>query len=146
MFKKYVGLIRLSNNSFRVRNSFILAFPLHEDTCVHEDNTVFIWHFPIWSPKDFVHSKLPSSLKKAFFLLFFCFLNSGTLCVCVLQYIKVRYGSCSIQWLEHISGFPSSSAVKNPPPVCERQETWVQSLGWEDPFKKEMATYSSMLA
>ena len=26
------------------------------------------------------------------------------------------------------------------------QETQVQSLGWEDPLKKEMATYSSMLA
>ena len=26
------------------------------------------------------------------------------------------------------------------------QETWVQSLGWEDPLEKEMATYSSILA
>ena len=26
------------------------------------------------------------------------------------------------------------------------QETWVQSLGWEDPMKEEMATYSSILA
>ena len=26
------------------------------------------------------------------------------------------------------------------------QETWVQSLGWEDPLKKEMATHSSTLA
>ena len=26
------------------------------------------------------------------------------------------------------------------------QETWVQSLGWEDPLEKEMATYSSTLA
>ena len=26
------------------------------------------------------------------------------------------------------------------------QETWVQSLGWEDPLKKEMATHSSILA
>ncbi|KAJ1070162.1 hypothetical protein K5549_006710 [Capra hircus] len=25
-------------------------------------------------------------------------------------------------------------------------ETWVQSLGWEDPLKKEMATHSSILA
>ena len=24
-------------------------------------------------------------------------------------------------------------------------ETWVQSLGWEDPLEKEMATYSSIL-
>ena len=33
--------------------------------------------------------------------------------------------------------------VKNPPPM---QETWVQSLGWEDPLEKEMATHSSILA
>ena len=26
------------------------------------------------------------------------------------------------------------------------QETWVQSLGWEDALKKEMATQSSILA
>ena len=28
----------------------------------------------------------------------------------------------------------------------ETQETWVQSLGWEDPLEEEMATYSSILA
>ena len=32
--------------------------------------------------------------------------------------------------------------VKNPPAV---QETWVQSLGQEDPLEKEMATHSSIL-
>ena len=26
------------------------------------------------------------------------------------------------------------------------QETWVRSLGWEDPLEKEMATLSSILA
>ena len=33
--------------------------------------------------------------------------------------------------------------VKNLPAMWE---TWVQSLGWEDPLKKEMATHSSILA
>ena len=33
--------------------------------------------------------------------------------------------------------------VKNLPAV---QETWVQSLGWEDPLEKGMATHSSILA
>ena len=33
--------------------------------------------------------------------------------------------------------------VKHPPAV---QETQVQSLGWEDTLKKEMAAHSSMLA
>ena len=36
-----------------------------------------------------------------------------------------------------------AQSVKNLPAV---QETWVQSLGWEDPLKKEMATHSSILA
>ena len=26
------------------------------------------------------------------------------------------------------------------------QETWVRSLGWEDPLEKEMAAHSSILA
>ena len=33
--------------------------------------------------------------------------------------------------------------VKNPPAV---QKTWVQSLSWEDPLEKGMATHSSILA
>ena len=33
--------------------------------------------------------------------------------------------------------------VKNLPAM---QETWVRSLGWEDPLKKEMATHSGILA
>ena len=33
--------------------------------------------------------------------------------------------------------------VKNPPAM---QETWVWSLGWEDPLEKGMATHSSILA
>ena len=27
----------------------------------------------------------------------------------------------------------------------ETQETWVPSVGWEDPLEKEMATHSSLL-
>ena len=33
--------------------------------------------------------------------------------------------------------------VKNPP---ARRETWVQSLGWEDPLEEGMATYLIILA
>ena len=33
--------------------------------------------------------------------------------------------------------------VKNPPAM---QETWVQSLSWEDLLEKEKATHSSILA
>ena len=33
--------------------------------------------------------------------------------------------------------------VKNLPAM---QESWVQTLGWEDPLEKRMATYASILA
>ena len=33
--------------------------------------------------------------------------------------------------------------VKNPPAMWD---TWVQSLGWEDPLEKGKATHSSILA
>ena len=43
-------------------------------------------------------------------------------------------------------GFPSGSAVKNPPAVQDTQEMGVQSLGKEDPLEEGMATHSSILA
>ena len=36
-----------------------------------------------------------------------------------------------------------SQMVKNLPAI---QETWVQSLGWEDPLENGMATHSNALA
>ena len=36
-----------------------------------------------------------------------------------------------------------AQTVKNPP---EMLETWIRSLGWEDPLQKGMATHSSILA
>ena len=41
-------------------------------------------------------------------------------------------------------GFPGGSAIKNLPAM---KEIWVQSPGWEDPFreKKKMANHSSIL-
>ena len=33
--------------------------------------------------------------------------------------------------------------VENPPAM---QETWVRSLGWEDPLEKEMVTLSSVFS
>ena len=40
-------------------------------------------------------------------------------------------------------GFPSSSEGKHLPAM---QETWVRSLGQEDPLEKEMAMHASVLA
>ena len=36
-----------------------------------------------------------------------------------------------------------TQTVKNPPAMWE---TWVRSLGWEDPLEEGMATHSSILA
>ena len=44
---------------------------------------------------------------------------------------------CRVLWL-----CPRSSVVNLP----TMQETWVQSLGWEDPLEEEMATHSSIPA
>ena len=38
--------------------------------------------------------------------------------------------------------FPVAQMVKNTPAM---QDTWVQSLGWEDPPEKGMAIHSSIL-
>ena len=46
----------------------------------------------------------------------------------------------------HCWGFPGGSAVKNLPAMQETQETWVRSLGQEDPLEEGMATHSSILA
>ena len=40
-------------------------------------------------------------------------------------------------------GYPGSLAVKNLPVM---QETWVQSLHWEDPLEKCMASHSGTFA
>ena len=40
-------------------------------------------------------------------------------------------------------GFPGGSVVNNLPAM---RETWVPSLGREDPLEEEMATHSSFLA
>ena len=39
--------------------------------------------------------------------------------------------------------FPGGPVVENPPAM---QETWVQSLCWEDLLEEDMATHSSILA
>jgi len=36
-----------------------------------------------------------------------------------------------------------AQTVKNPPAL---QDTWVRSLGWEDPLEEDMAAHSSILA
>ena len=43
-------------------------------------------------------------------------------------------------------GFPGGSVVKNPLATKETSEMKFQSLGWDHPMEKKMATHSSILA
>ena len=45
--------------------------------------------------------------------------------------------------LQYSWAFLVAQTIKNPPAV---QETWVGSLGWEDPLEEDMATHYSILA
>ena len=53
--------------------------------------------------------------------------------LCQLIYLSPHYTMSSLV----------AQLVKNLPAI---QETWVHSLGWEDPLEKGMATHSSILA
>ena len=46
-------------------------------------------------------------------------------------------------WFDYLWASLVAQMVKNLPGT---QETWVRSLGWEDPREKAMAVYSSILA
>ena len=43
-------------------------------------------------------------------------------------------------------GLPGGSVVKNLSEMQETQESWIRSLGAEDPLGESMATHSSILA
>ena len=45
-------------------------------------------------------------------------------------------------WASLVAQLLVTHLVKNPPPI---RETWVRSLGWEDPLEKGKATHSSIL-
>jgi len=57
-------------------------------------------------------------------------------CVCGGVYMLL------IGVLRILLGVLVTQLVKNPPAV---QQTWVQSLGWEDPLEKGTATHSRIL-
>ena len=69
------------------------------------------------------------------------------------QSTALRYPCCpdashELSYVAHGSGYPTrtflvAQTVKRLPTM---PETWVQSLGREDPLEKEMATHSSVLA
>ena len=51
-----------------------------------------------------------------------------------------------VKSLIYVSDMWASLVVQTLKRLPAMWETWVQSLGWEDPLEKEMATHSSILA
>ena len=58
-------------------------------------------------------------------------------------YIYIYIYPLFVRSFSHIGASLVAQLVKNLPAM---QETWVRSLGWEDPLEKEKATHSSILA
>ena len=58
-------------------------------------------------------------------------------------YLKGLSSPYSVNYLMSNRASLVAQLVKNPPAM---PETWVQSLGWEDPLEKGKATHSSILA
>ena len=55
-------------------------------------------------------------------------------------------GSDTMMYLKEINLFWASLVAQRLEPLPAMRETWVLSLGWEDPLEKGMATHSSTLA
>ena len=58
--------------------------------------------------------------------------------ICVYTYVNMKYCVCVYTYMYILWGFPSGSAVKNPPAVQEPQEMQVWSVGQEDPLEEGM--------
>ena len=62
------------------------------------------------------------------------------------SFLHHHSSKASFLWCSASLSFPGGSAVKNLLAIQKPQETWVWSLGGEDPLEEGMATYSSILA
>ena len=60
----------------------------------------------------------------------------------IYKFLKLK-DDCMVKEVGWIWASLVAQTVRNLPAM---QETWVRSLGWEDPLEKGMATHSSILA
>ena len=61
--------------------------------------------------------------------------------------VEVRYRFKGLGLIDRFAWWCQTSLVaQRVKPLPAMRETWVRSLGWEDPVEKEMATHSSILA
>ena len=102
------------------------------------------WHCIFYKLKDC--GNFASNLLMQFFqhLLTSCLCHS--LVIQLFHYYHIWYGD--LWWMifdvTTTNCFPHGSDNKES--TCGLRETWVQSLGWEDPLEEGMATHSSILA
>ena len=61
----------------------------------------------------------------------------------VLQYESLKKKNILLDSYNIVRASLVAHLVKN---LIAMQETWIQSLGWEDPLEKGKATHSSILA
>ena len=115
------GVVR-KRNSTRIRLSRLSWLPFS--------------NLAIWENHSYSICKLGKHLPRGLFW----GLNENTCQALSPRYIFSYYNSWKY-WREE--GFPGGSDSKSLPAM---QKTQVQSLGWEDPLEKGMATHSSILA
>ena len=92
------------------------------------------------------HSLRPHGLPGSKFssvIYYLCDYGEGIRPFCASGFLFIKWDNNGNPAVLSHGGFPGGSVVKNLPAM---QETWVQSLGREDPLEKEMATHSSILA
>ena len=104
---------------------------------------IFLGKTPSWAYFILsLHSSLQSSVEYVFF--------KSSLHIFIWLYVwhtrkqHVSEYALNCRSLSGYRGFRGGSAVKNLPAMQETQETretWVQSLGWEDPPEEEMTTH-----
>ena len=122
-----IGLWLISSHA----HSHVNSFPLFPRVSSH----LLILPLSIWAP---VSSHMISSFILSFIHSLLTVLIHSVLHSCI--YSKTLW---SVHLPNSSWAFLVAQMVKDLPAM---QETWVPSLGWEDPSKKGMATHSSILA
>ena len=104
--------------------------------CEHYTLKLYIWGFAgfFLSYSDTIPMGSPCSSCQAAFITILPSNPGLSHCLVTMVAPKIMLRSSH----EHMSSLVAQ-LVKKPPAT---QETWVQSLGWEDPLEKEMATHS----
>ena len=113
-----------------------LLFDHFQFTLIHRPNILGFYAILFFTALDFISPPDTSATGRCF-----CFGSASSfLLELFLHYSPVAY------WTPNYLGFPGCATDKEPTCQCRRHETWVWSLGQENPLQQEMGTHSSILA